>query len=52
MARTLIHRDPMPVYTCRTCVNSIPQSNGLYCPVFQKNMRPNEKACIYKDVKK
>ena len=42
----------MPVYTCRTCVNSVPSQHGLYCPVFQKTMRPNEKACIYKDVKK
>lgn len=52
MARTLIHRDAKPVYTCRTCVNSVPMSGLLYCPVFLITVKPGDKACIYRDVKK
>ena len=44
MPKTYIHRNTRPVYTCRECVNSIPHRGGL--------LRPNEKACIYRDVKK
>ena len=52
MPKTYIHRNTRPVYTCRECVNSIPHHGGLLCPIFEKVVRPNEKACIYRDVKK
>ena len=52
MSKTYIHRDQRPVYTCRQCVNSIPQQWGLFCPVFDTEVKPNENACIYRDVKK
>lgn len=29
-----------------------PQQWGLFCPVFDIEVKPNEKACIYHDVKK
>ena len=29
-----------------------PQQWGLFCPVFDIKVNPNEKACIYHDVKK
>ena len=52
MSKTYIHRDQRPIYTCRQCVNSIPQQWGLFCPVFDIEVKPNEKACIYHNVKK
>ena len=50
--KQLKHRPERPVYTCSQCVNSIPQRWGLFCPVFDIEVKPSEKACIYRDVKK
>lgn len=52
MSKTYIHRNNRPVYTCRECVNSIPHAGKLLYPIFEKEVRTNEKACIYRDVKK
>lgn len=51
MKRQYIHRDEVPVYTCRTCVNSMPQGGVLYCPVYGVRVMPRERACAYRDVR-
>lgn len=48
----MLHRNHRPVYTCRECVNSTPRHQGLFCPVFDTKVNSNEKACIYRDIKK
>lgn len=47
----MIRHAERAVYTCGGCANSYAECGALRCPVFGVEVRPGDKACIYRDTK-